>query len=81
MTVVMGVRNPEQCREIVEGTVEKSLWKDKVFYEKCDIGDMSSTKNFAKNVQQKFPSINLLINNGNSQKNKKKEIMTDISFV
>jgi short-subunit dehydrogenase involved in D-alanine esterification of teichoic acids len=60
----MGVRKPDICREIVEKSVERSLWKDKVFYEKCDIGDMNSTKEFAKKVQQKFSSINIIINNG-----------------
>lgn len=67
--VVMGVRNPENCREIVEKSIKRSLWKERVFYEQCDIGDMTSTKNFAKTVQQKFSSIHLLVNNGKNYSN------------
>lgn len=36
----------------------------KVFYEKCDTGDMEMVRIFAKNVQSKFTAIHLLINNG-----------------
>ena len=37
---------------------------DKIIYESCDIGDMSSVREFAKRVKERFNGINLLINNG-----------------
>lgn len=65
--VVMAVRNPEECQGIVEQTIERPLWKERVFYEKCDIGDMTSVREFARKIQSKFDSINLLINNGKTK--------------
>jgi NAD(P)-dependent dehydrogenase (short-subunit alcohol dehydrogenase family) len=64
MTVVCAVRNPEGCREIVEKAFDESLYKGKIFYEKCDTSDMETVKEFVKKVREKFPSIHLLINNG-----------------
>jgi NAD(P)-dependent dehydrogenase (short-subunit alcohol dehydrogenase family) len=60
----MAVRNPKKCQEIVEESIERPLWKDRIFFEHCDVSDMSSVKDFAKKVQGKFQSINLLVNNG-----------------
>lgn len=64
MTVMLGVRNPEASRKSIEKALGAELTKDKVFYEKCDTGDMKSVKEFAKKVQEKFSAIHLLINNG-----------------
>jgi NAD(P)-dependent dehydrogenase (short-subunit alcohol dehydrogenase family) len=65
--IILGVRNPEAARKSVESFINESLTKGKVFYEKCDTGDMESVRSFAENVQNKFPSIHLLINNGENE--------------
>lgn len=36
-----------------------------LIYEKLDVGDMTSVREFAKIVQEKYKKIDLLINNGN----------------
>jgi NAD(P)-dependent dehydrogenase (short-subunit alcohol dehydrogenase family) len=64
MIVMLGVRNPEASKKSVEDALGHELTKGKVFYEKCDTGDMESVKEFAKKVQAKFTAIHLLINNG-----------------
>ena len=64
MTVMLGVRNPEASKISVEETLGKTITEGKVFYAKCDTGDMESVREFANKVQQKFPAIHLLINNG-----------------
>lgn len=64
MTVMLGVRNPEASRKSIEKALGTEITKDKVFYEKCDTGDMKSVREFAKKVQEKFSAIHLLINNG-----------------
>lgn len=51
-------------KKCVEECIDSSLTEGKVFYEKCDLSDMESVKEFAKKVQQKFSAIHLLINNG-----------------
>lgn len=66
MTVVIGVRNPEGSKKSVEDALGIDMTKGKVFYEKCDTGDMESVREFAKKVQQNFPSVHVLINNGNN---------------
>ena len=38
-------------------------YQGKVFYEKCDTGDMDSIRNFAAKVQKQFKEVHLLINN------------------
>ncbi|KAG5672993.1 hypothetical protein PVAND_003074 [Polypedilum vanderplanki] len=63
MTVVLAVRNPKDARESVEKNIEPELRKDRVFYEVCDTSDLDAVKKFAKIVKEKFPAINLLINN------------------
>ncbi|CRK88704.1 CLUMA_CG002366, isoform B [Clunio marinus] len=63
MTVMLGGRNPEASKKSVESYLNEELIKGKVFYEKCDTGDMKSVKEFAMKVQEKFPAIHLLINN------------------
>jgi NAD(P)-dependent dehydrogenase (short-subunit alcohol dehydrogenase family) len=62
-----GVRNVEAARKSVESYIDSSLWMNKVIYEKCDVGDMTSVRQFAKCVQEQCRAINLLINNGNYQ--------------
>ena len=64
MTVVLGVRNREESQKFVEETLGLELTKGKVFYAKCDTGDIESVKKFAKMVQQRFPAVHVLINNG-----------------
>lgn len=44
------------------------MLQQRVFYETCDIGDNLSVRAFARNVSEKFPKINLLINNGKNFK-------------
>jgi NAD(P)-dependent dehydrogenase (short-subunit alcohol dehydrogenase family) len=68
MTVMLGVRNPETSKKSVEDALGNELTKGKVFYEKCDTGDMESVREFAKKVQQKFPAVHVLINNGKDLK-------------
>ena len=64
MTVIIGVRDPQACQEVVERSIGSLLSKEKVVYERCDVADMDSVREFASKVQKKFPAINLLINNG-----------------
>lgn len=64
MFVLMGVRNPEEARKSVEEELGLDLTRDKVFYEKCDTGDMASVREFAGKVRAKFNAIHVLINNG-----------------
>jgi NAD(P)-dependent dehydrogenase (short-subunit alcohol dehydrogenase family) len=64
MTVMLGVRNPEASKKSVEEALGVALTSGKVFYEKCDTGDMQSVRDFAERVQRKFPGIHVLINNG-----------------
>ncbi|XP_070490215.1 uncharacterized protein [Chironomus tepperi] len=63
MTVILGVRNIEAARKSVESYIDSSLLMNKVIYETCDTGDMSSVREFAKRVQERCRGINLLINN------------------
>jgi NAD(P)-dependent dehydrogenase (short-subunit alcohol dehydrogenase family) len=64
MTVLLGVRNPEASKKNVEKVLGAALTRDRVFYEKCDTGDMESVREFAKKVQGRYKAIHLLINNG-----------------
>lgn len=64
MTVIVAVRSPEGCREIIEKAFDESLYKGKMVYEQCDVSNMTSVRNFASKVQEKFSAIHLLINNG-----------------
>ncbi|KAL7017750.1 hypothetical protein ACKWTF_010506 [Chironomus riparius] len=63
MTVILGVRNIEAARKSVESYIDSSLLMNKVIYENCDTGDLSSVREFAKRVQERCRGINLLINN------------------
>lgn len=67
MIVLLGVRNPEASKKNVDKVLGTELTKDRVFYEKCDTGDMESVRDFAKKVQGKHKAIHLLINNGNTR--------------
>jgi NAD(P)-dependent dehydrogenase (short-subunit alcohol dehydrogenase family) len=64
MIVMLGVRNPEVSRKQVEEALGADLIQGKVFFEKCDTGDMESVRGFAAKVQSKFSAVHLLINNG-----------------
>lgn len=64
MTVMLGVRNPEASQKSVENALGTVVTKGKVFYERCDTGDMESVKDFAKKVQSRFTAVHYLINNG-----------------
>lgn len=61
----LAVRNIEAAQKSVEAFITKTELKKKIIYLNCDISDMKSIKIFAQNVQEKYPKINLLINNGN----------------
>lgn len=50
-------------RKAVESAIEPTLL-GRVFYEKCDTGDLKSVRDFAANVLKKFSAIHVLINNG-----------------
>jgi len=60
---LIGVRDPEASQKVIAGHISSSLLRDKVFYEKCDIGNMNSVRTFARKVQERFTAIHLLINN------------------
>lgn len=66
MIVMLGVRNPEASKKSVEAALGVELTNGRVFYERCDTGDMESVKEFANKVQAKFPAVHVLINNGKS---------------
>lgn len=67
MTVVMGVRRPDECRELVEKKLGKLELKGRVFYEKLDVGDLASVRSFVGKIREKFPAVNVLINNGDNE--------------
>lgn len=67
MTVIVGVRRPDECKQIVETAVGELELKGRVVYEKCDVGDMHSVREFAARVRKNYPAIHILINNGNEQ--------------
>lgn len=63
--LLSAVRNIEAARKSVESYINNpSLLQQRVFYETCDVGDNMSVRSFACSVTEKFPKINLLINNG-----------------
>jgi NAD(P)-dependent dehydrogenase (short-subunit alcohol dehydrogenase family) len=70
MTVVMGVRRPDECKQTVESELGHLEINGKVFYEKLDIGDMTSVQSFAERIREKFPAVNILINNGKDKQPK-----------
>lgn len=59
-----GVRNPDGAKKSIESVISETLTSGKVFYEKCDTGDMNSVREFAEKVQARFLAIHVLINNG-----------------
>ncbi|XP_058458923.1 dehydrogenase/reductase SDR family member on chromosome X [Malaya genurostris] len=63
--VILGVRNPEGSKKTVEEYLEqgKVLPGAKLHYEKLDIGNLKSVREFAARVQSKFDKIHILINN------------------
>lgn len=63
MSVVMGVRNPQEAQENVENLIDVRSMKGKIFYEHLDTGSMQSVRKFAKFVQSKFAKVDILINN------------------
>lgn len=64
-----GVRDLAGAQKSIETAIKESLTKGKVFYEKCDTGDMETVREFAKKVKGRFPAIHVLINNGNDLEN------------
>jgi NAD(P)-dependent dehydrogenase (short-subunit alcohol dehydrogenase family) len=60
----LGVRNLKEARESVETHIEPELRKNRVFYETCDTSDMEAMRKFARVIAEKYPAINLLVNNG-----------------
>ncbi|CAO1433351.1 unnamed protein product [Diamesa serratosioi] len=64
MNVMLGVRSPEDAKIAIEKFIDSQiLTQGKLYYEKCDTGDMESIRTFAEKVQNQFPEIHLLINN------------------
>lgn len=59
MTVIMGVRNPDSVKPLVE-TMKNG---DKIHAYKLDLESLKSVKDFANNVLKTFPEIDILINN------------------
>ena len=53
------------AKKSVENFIKQPVMLQKIVYEKMDVGDMTSVRNFAKNIQKKYSKIDLLINNGN----------------
>lgn len=64
----------------MEKFIGEELTREKLFYEKCDTGDMESVKNFAKAVQARFAAIHVLINNGESSKSVAMESSTECLY-
>lgn len=58
------MRNPEASKKAVESAIDETLLAGRVFYEKCNTGDLQSVRDFAKAVQKRFSAIHVLINNG-----------------
>lgn len=59
-----GVRDPESAQKSVESFVKADLRPaGRIHYERLDIGDMSSVRQFAAIVKTKFTKIDILINN------------------
>jgi NAD(P)-dependent dehydrogenase (short-subunit alcohol dehydrogenase family) len=67
MTVIVGVRRPDECKQIVERTFLKFALKGRVVYEKLDVGDTNSVREFVQRISKKFPAVHVLINNGNDE--------------
>uniref|UniRef100_U5ESL3 Putative dehydrogenase with different specificities related to short-chain alcohol dehydrogenase n=1 Tax=Corethrella appendiculata TaxID=1370023 RepID=U5ESL3_9DIPT len=63
ITVILGVRNPDEAKKTVEKYLEHHKLTGKLHYEKLDIGDMTSVKQFAEKVKEQFQQIHILINN------------------
>lgn len=64
MTVVLGVRNPDDCKTSLEKLIDFEAYKDRIVILQIDVGEMDSVREFTTKVQEKFESINILINNG-----------------
>lgn len=62
--ILLAVRDPISAKKSVESSIDDTLTQEKIIYEKCDVSDVESVKEFAKRVQEQFPAIHLLINNG-----------------
>lgn len=63
MTVLLGVRNPEEAKKSIEKAIDINASNGKLFFEKCDTEDMESVRNFAGKVKERFSKIHILINN------------------
>lgn len=60
-----GVRNPKEAQKNIESRVDFSELDSstKVTYEYLDTGNLKSVRQFAKAVQEKYPKIDILLNN------------------
>lgn len=67
LNLFLAVRNIDVAKKSVDDYIKDPVMLQKIVYEKCDISEMTSVRNFAKNVQAKYPKINLLINNGKNR--------------
>lgn len=59
MKVVMGIRNPEQAKKLIE-TMENG---ENLQAFKLDLKSLKSVKEFAQKVMECYPEVNLLVNN------------------
>ncbi|XP_023943465.1 retinol dehydrogenase 12 [Bicyclus anynana] len=59
VTVVMGVRNPDSVKSLSQ-SMENG---DKIHAYKLDLQSLKSVKSFAENILDKFPEIDMLVNN------------------
>lgn len=60
-----GVRNPKEAEISVNEFLKTKNIQGNVIYEKLDVGNMTSVREFAKVIREKHSKIDLLINNGN----------------
>ena len=61
-TVIIGCRNPEKGRH-AEEEIRKLSGSDKVFYRHLDLASLTSVHQFAEQITQEEPQVDILINN------------------
>ncbi|KAM8712072.1 hypothetical protein ACLKA7_012574 [Drosophila subpalustris] len=63
MTVIMGVRDPDSAKSAVGAIVDLGQTKGQLICEQLDVGDLKSVRSFAQRIAQKYPKIDVLLNN------------------
>jgi len=59
----LGVREPDSAKSAVASIVDLSQTKGKLICEQLDVGDLKSVRAFAKRIADKYPKIDVLLNN------------------